>query len=188
MDNAEQPLDLAKKALALAGGEIRYKHEFHSPSELLAMTRYNAAERARIAAIGPEVLDRIDDLMCLLLAEIFRPVILNSLNPKATLRKFLTDGFFEPKNGWAEARPLIRGIYDDGGFTAEEYKAIDEHIDSMPYTMIDNLVEAIIPYCLIPKTDVDKLTGILVEMLKEAKNVDCGRTAQDEKKETGKTG
>ena len=97
MDNAEQPLDLAKKALALAGGEIRYKHEFHSTSELLAMTRYNEDERARIAAIGPDVLDRIDDLMCLLLAEVFRPVILNSPNPKATLRKFLMDGFFEPK-------------------------------------------------------------------------------------------
>jgi hypothetical protein len=188
MDNSEQPLDLAKKALALAGGEIRYKHEFHSTSELIAMTHYNAAERARIAAIGPDVLDRIDDLICLLLAEALRPVILNSPNPKATLRKFLLARFFEPRFGWAEARPLVKGMYDGGGFNAEEYKTIDDYIDSMPYAIFDNLVDAVIPYCLIPKADADKLTGILVEMLKEAKNVDSGRTAQDEKKETGKTG
>jgi len=35
--------------------------------------------------------------------------------------------------------------------------------------MVDDIVEAVIPLMLIPKTESDKLTGILVEMIREGK-------------------
>jgi hypothetical protein len=38
--------------------------------------------------------------------------------------------------------------------------------------MVDDIVEAVIPLMLIPKTESAKLTGILVEMIREGKNVD----------------
>ena len=57
MDNAEQPMDLAKRVMELAGGELRFKHDFNTPGELLAVGAHNNAELERIEAIGSEVPD-----------------------------------------------------------------------------------------------------------------------------------
>ena len=38
--------------------------------------------------------------------------------------------------------------------------------------LIDEVVESIIPLYLIPKTESDKLIGILVEMFREVRNAD----------------
>ena len=173
-NNLEQPQDLVKKAMELAGGEMRFKHQFNTPEELLAVGAHNNTELERIKAIGAEVPGRIWDLLCLLMAEAFQPVIMNSQDPKAALRQFLLNKFSQPKYGWERIRQLEREAIATGGFTDKQLESIYPLIDALPKMMIDEVVEAVIPYCLIPKTDVDKLTGILVEMLKEAKNVDRG--------------
>jgi len=172
MDNAEQPMDLAKKVMELAGGELRFKHDFNTPEELLAVGAYNNAELERIEAIGTEVPDRIWDLISLLMAEALQPVIMNSEDPKGALRQFLLDKFFQPKYGWEKHRQLARDAFAASGFTSEQLGLLYQWIDSLPYLMIAEIVESVIHLCVIPNTESNKFTGILVEMFKEARNVD----------------
>ena len=172
-NNLEQPQDLVKKAMELAGGEMRFKHQFNTPEELLAVGAHNNAELERIEAIGVEVPGRIWDLLCLLMAEALQPVIMNSQDPKAALRQFLLNKFSQPKYGWERIRQLEREAIATGGFTAKQLESIDLTVDALPQMMINEIVEAVIPLMVIPKTESGKFTGILVEMFKEAKNADC---------------
>ena len=99
MDSSEQPKDLAKRATDLAGGELGFKHQFNTPGELLAVGAHNSAELARIEAIGAEVPGRIWNLACLIMAEVWQPVIVNSQDPKAALRQFLSDKILSAQVG-----------------------------------------------------------------------------------------
>ena len=172
MDKAEQPSDLAKKIMELAGGGLRFKQQFSTPEELLAVGAHNNAEFERIAAIGVELPGRIRDLLCLLMAEAYQPIIMSSQNPKTALRQFLLDKYSQPEYGWEKIRQLMREGIATGDFTAEQLESIYLLVDKLPQMMADDIVEAVIPLMLIPKTESDKLTGILVEMIREGKNVD----------------
>ena len=172
MENGEQPLDLVKKVMELAGGELRFKHKFNTPEELLAVGAHNNAELERIAAIGVEVPSRIRDLLCLLMAEAYQPIIMSSQDPKTALRQFLLDKYSQPEYGWEKIRQLMREGIATGDFTAKQLESIYLLVDDLPRIMVDDIVEAVIPLILIPKTESDKLTGILVEMIREGKNVD----------------
>src|SRR5271157_4097256 len=172
MDKAEQPSDLAKKIMELAGGGLRFKQQFSTPEELLAVGAHNNAEFERIAAIGVELPGRIRDLLCLLIAEAYQPIIMSSQNPKIALRQFLLDKYSQPEYGWGKIRQLMREGIATGDFTAEQLESIYLLVDKLPQMMADDIVEAVIPLILIPKTESDKLTGILVEMIREGKNVD----------------
>jgi hypothetical protein len=59
-----------------------------------------------------------------------------------------------------------------GDFSAKQLESIYLLVDELPRIMVDDIVEAVIPLMLIPKTESAKLTGILVEMIREGKNVD----------------
>jgi hypothetical protein len=172
MDNAEQPIDLVKKIMELAGGGLRFKHKFNTPEELLAAGAHNNAELERIEAIGVEVPGRIRDLLCLLMTEAYQPIIMNSQDPKTALRQFLLAKYSQPEYGWEKTRQLMKEGIATGDFTAKQLESIYLLVDALPQTMTDEIVEAVIPLMLIPKTESDKLTGILVEMFKEAKNAD----------------
>jgi len=172
MDKAEQPIDLAKKIMELAGGEFRFKQQFSTPEELLAVGAHNNAEFERIAAIGVELPGRIRDLLCLLMVEAYQPIIMSSQDPKAALRQFLLDKYSQPEYGWEKIRRLMREGIATGDFTAKQLESIYLLVDELPRIMVDDIVEAVIPLMLIPKTESDKLTGILVEMIREGKNVD----------------
>jgi hypothetical protein len=172
MENVEHLRDLAKKVMELAGGELRFKTQFNTPAELLAVGENNDAELARIEAIGADVPGRIWDLLCLIIAEALPPDILKNENPELALRQFLQDKFFLPKYGWEKHRQLAREAMSAGGFTEKQLAALYLLIDALPQMMIDEIVEAVGPLMLIPKTESVKLTGILVEMFKDVGNVD----------------
>ena len=172
MENGEQPLDLAKKIIELAGGGLSFKQQFSTPEELLAVGAHNNAEFERIAAIGVELPGRIRDLLCLLMAEAYQPIIMSSQAPKPALKQFLLDKLLQPKNGWEKIRQLMREGIATGDFSAKQLESIYLLVDELPRIMVDDIVEAVIPLMLIPKTESAKLTGILVEMIREGKNVD----------------
>jgi hypothetical protein len=171
MDNTEQPLDLVKKAMELAGGEMHFKSEFNNTTELLTGGAHNAVEFERIKALGVEVPGRIWDLLCLLMVEAFQPVIMNSEDPKTALRQFFLDKFSQPEYGWGKTRQLIREAIASAGLTDKQLESIYPLVDALPQMMINEIVEAVIPLMIIPKTESDKLTGILLEMFKEKRNV-----------------
>jgi hypothetical protein len=172
MENAEHLRELAKKVMELAGGELRFKHQFNTPAELLAVGENNNAELARIEAIGADVPGRIWDLLCLIIAEVLPPDIVKNENPELALRQFLQNKFFLPKYGWEKHRQLAREAMSTGGFTEKQLAALYLLIDALPQMMIDEIVEAVGPLLIIPKTESVKFTGILVEMFKEAGNAD----------------
>ena len=66
----------------------------------------------------------------------------------------------------------MREAFATAGFTNKQLESIYLLIDAFPKMMIDEIVEAVIPSMVIPKTESGKLTGILVEMFRETKNVD----------------
>lgn len=172
MDNAEQPLDLAKKAMELAGGELRSKHQANTPEELLAGGAYNNAELERIEKIGAEIPGRIWDLFCLIMADVLPAEIMNKKDPKAALKQFFLDEFLLPKNNWEKIRQLEREALATGGFTSKQLQSLYQWVDSLPRLMADEIAEAVLPLMMIPKTESGKFTGILVEMYREARNVD----------------
>jgi hypothetical protein len=172
MENAEQLRELVKKIMELAGGELRFKYQFNTPTELLAVGANNNAELARIEAIGADVPGRIWDLSCLLIAEVLPPDIIKNENPALALRQFLLDKVFLPKYGWEKKRQLAREAFSTGGFTEKQLAALYLLIDALPQMLIDEIVGTVLPLMAIPRPEFDRLTGILVEMFREARNAD----------------
>jgi hypothetical protein len=162
-----------KRIIELAGnGAIRIRHEFNTPEEFLAMGAYNTAELERIEAVNPVMLPRLWNLTCLFLVEALPPFIRMSEDPKTALRQFLQDTILKPNTGWEKIRQTARVALADKGFTPEQLELMYMFFDAWPYVMIDEIVESVIPLYLIPKTESDKLTGILIEMLREVRNAD----------------
>ncbi len=173
MENAEQVQVLSNKIMELAGnGELRFKHEFNTPEELLATGAHNTAEFERIEAMGTELPYRVWDLVCLLMAEAWRSVITKSDDPEASLRQFLLNEFSQTKYAWGKTKRLAKEAFIREGFTGERLELSGLFMDAIFRRMIDKIVESVAPIYLIPKGEDSKFTGILVEMFKEIRGND----------------
>ncbi len=117
---------------------------------------------------------------------LYQPVIMNSQDPKTALRQFLLDKFSQPKYGWEKIRQLMREAIATGGFTGKQLESIYLLVDALPQMMIDEIVEAVIPLMVIPKTESGKLTGILVEMFGREKMLTVAEIINKKRKKSVK--
>ena len=173
MDLKQRLIELTKEA------GFRFVTDFDSVSQLTELADYNMAQYERLKAMGEAHLERIHDLVFLLLAKEVQPRARKAHGSisDASVRQLLQDEFNRPESKSAQEKwkRLVKEAMAAQGLTPDQLAKLDGLLEQWPDLLIEAYVEGIGLFRRIPAVETSRLAALLSEMFLEEAHVDSSR-------------
>ena len=162
-------MDLGKRLLELTeGADFHAVTTFNSVSELVTSAEDNLSQYEKLAAKGKDHLERIQNLVFLLLAKEIQPRAFEAHGDisDASVRKFLQKEFsnLDLREKW---KGLVKQAMATQGLSNDQLTKPDNLSDLWPSLVIEFFVEGIGRFRHIPAAEIPRLASALAEMFME---------------------
>jgi len=137
------------------------------------------AQYEKLKAMGEAHLERIHDLVFLLLAKEVQPRARKAYGSisDASVRQLLLDEFNGPESKSAQEKwkRLVKEAMAAQGLTPDQLAKLDGLLEQWPDLLIEAYVEGIGLFRRIPAVETSRLAALLSEMFLEEAHVDSSR-------------
>ena len=170
-------METETKLLDLLGG-INFKviDIGASVAEFKETIQYNQIQYARMEAMGEQHQKRIEDYLCLVLAEKLQPILMRKFGNSSdtSFHQVLIEMFNLPevKSDWEEKKQLALAALRSDGLNNQQIIIISNLMDELPGLIISFLIELAGRLKPIPMTIAPRVSSILARMMKEGSYAD----------------
>ena len=162
----------------MAGVHFQDGADLETPEQFVEMLRHNAAEYAKIEAMGEEHVERIRGLICLLIAEAIQGRVIERYGnaDAASVLAYLKSEFSKVDRGEIDRLlGLARQAVLTPDLSASQSEAIGKLIDFLPRWLAAFAADEIARLKFIPVGESSEIATVLARMIEEAKHADTVR-------------
>jgi len=145
-------------------------------AEFKETIQYNQEQYARIEAMGEQHQKRIEDYLCLVLAEKLQPILMRKFGNSSdtSFHQVLIEMFDCPgmKSDWEAIKQLALAALRSDGLNNQQIIIISNLMDELPGLIISFLIELAGRLKPIPMTIAPRVSSILARMMKEGSYAD----------------
>jgi hypothetical protein len=169
----EESMNRERKFLELLGDvEFKPMPVEVTQVEFRRIAEVNLEQYTRLEAKGKHHLERVQDLVSLMLGEKLLPMCLDKFgdNSDYSLRRLLEGLFYSPEmeSGWDKYEQMALESLGDSGFKCEQLTVIQELLHCLPSMIIDYMVEQVGRLKNVPMQEVPRISSLLAQMMKES--------------------
>lgn len=164
---------LGKRLQALMGDVnfwSDYDQALDSPEQLLAIGKHNLREFEKIEAMGEERYERIQNILCNILASIIQKESMEQYGNtyRSSNRQVLCGWFNRPEDRafWDRLREAAKQALIGLDLTVEQCTAVLVHIyDKLPDMLMEVIEELTAPVHLLPRSEAQPIAMVLADMM-----------------------
>ena len=165
-------MDREQRFLELLG-DIEFKPVSGKMSqvEFRRVAEVNLEQYTRLDTKGEHHLERMEDLVSLMLGEKLLPMCLDEFGDTRdySLRCLLEKVFYstEMESEWDECEKTALESLGDSGFKCEQLAIIKALLHSVPSMIVDYMVEQVGRLKMVPMQEVQRISSLLAQMMEE---------------------